>query len=90
MPRESELDYVIPPEIKDDDFYKAIQRIAREEDIKTVLEIGSSSGAGSTEAFVKGLRENPSNPALFCMEVSKPRFTALRERYQEDSFVKCY
>ncbi|NEO03295.1 MAG: hypothetical protein F6K50_50690, partial [Moorea sp. SIO3I7] len=68
----SELDYVIPPEIKDDDFYKAIQRIAQEEDIKTVLEIGSSSGAGSTEAFVKGLRENPSNPVLFCMEVSKP------------------
>ncbi|NEO21117.1 glycosyltransferase [Moorena sp. SIO4A5] len=86
----SELDYVIAPEIKDDDFYKAIQRIAREEDIKTVLEIRSSSGAGSTEAFVKGLRENPSNPVLFCMEVSQPRFAELKERYRQDSFVKCY
>ncbi|MEH1848380.1 MAG: class I SAM-dependent methyltransferase [Nostoc sp.] len=86
----SELHRLIPPEIKNDEFYLAIQKIAREEDIQTVLEIGSSSGEGSTEAFVTGLQENPNKPTLFCMEVSKTRFTELKKKYENDSFVKCY
>jgi predicted O-linked N-acetylglucosamine transferase (SPINDLY family)/predicted O-methyltransferase YrrM len=86
----SELNRLISPEIKHDEFYTAIQRIAREEDIKTVLEIGSSSGEGSTEAFVTGLRENPNKPTLFCMEVSITRFTELKKRYENESFVKPY
>ncbi len=86
----SELNHLIPPEIKNDEFYAAIQRMAREEDLKTVLEIGSSSGGGSTEALVTGLRENPNKPTLFCIEISKTRFTELTKKYENDSFVKCY
>lgn len=86
----SSLNFSILPEIKNDEFYAAIEKIAREEDIKTVLEIGSSSGEGSTEAFVKGLRDNPNQPYLFCMEVSKVRFSNLQNRYASDGFVKCY
>lgn len=86
----SELNCLIPPEIKNDDFYAIIQQLARTEDIKTVLEIGSSSGGGSTEAFVTGLRENPNQPKLFCMEVSQTRFAELNKRYEHESFVKCY
>ncbi len=86
----SELNYLIPPEIKNDEFYTAIQRIAREEDIRTVLEIGSSSGHGSTEALVNGLRENSNKPILFCIEVSKSRFAELQKRYVNDFFIKCY
>ncbi|PSB57168.1 FkbM family methyltransferase [Chamaesiphon polymorphus] len=86
----SELNFLIPPEIKNDDFYAIIQQLARTEDIQTVLEIGSSSGGGSTEAFVTGLRENPNQPQLFCMEVSQARFTELNKRYECEKFVKCY
>ncbi|MBD2096298.1 FkbM family methyltransferase [Trichocoleus sp. FACHB-591] len=86
----SELDRLIPPEVKDDDFYEAIQNLAKEASIKTVLEIGSSSGGGSTEAFVKGLRHNPSHPILFCIEISKPRFLELQSAYSSEGFVKCY
>lgn len=86
----SELNHVIPPEIKDDEFYEIIQQLSRQADIKTVLEIGSSAGGGSTEAFVTGLRKNPNTTKLFCMEVSVPRFQQLKSRYQEDSFVQCY
>ncbi|MGH1395934.1 MAG: class I SAM-dependent methyltransferase [Trichormus sp.] len=86
----SELDRLIPPEIKNDEFYAAIQRIAREEDIKTVLEIGSSSGEGSTEAFVTGMRQNPNKPVLFCMEISKVRVTELIKKYEDECFVKIY
>ncbi len=86
----SQLEIIIPPEIKNDKLYKIIQKIAKEGNIKTALEIGSSSGAGSTEAFVKGLRENPNQPTLFCMEVSQTRFAELNKCYEHEEFVKCY
>ncbi len=86
----SELDFIIPPEIKNDDFYFAIYRIAKNEPVKTILEIGSSSGEGSTEAFVRGIFENPEKPSLFCMELSAPRFQALQNRYRDNSQVVCY
>jgi glycosyltransferase involved in cell wall biosynthesis len=86
----SESDRIILPDIKNDDFYQAIQTIAKQNDVKTVLEIGSSSGEGSTEAWVKGLRDNPNQPTLFCMEVSKNRCELLKNYYLQDSFVKCY
>ncbi len=88
--RPSQLNQLIPPEIKDDAFYATILQVARDEDLKHVLEIGSSSGEGSTQAFVTGLRQNKNKPTLFCMEVSKARFDALAKRYAGEGFVKCY
>ncbi|WP_198375816.1 glycosyltransferase family 4 protein [Neoroseomonas rubea] len=86
----SELDQIIPPEIKDDAFYRLISDLAATEDLRHVLEIGSSAGGGSTEAFVKGLARNPGAPKLFCIEVSKPRFEMLRATYADRPFVQCY
>ncbi len=86
----SELDFIIPPEIKDDEFYSAIMNLAEKEEIQTVLEIGSSSGNGSTEAFVNGLVKNPCSPHLYCLEISSPRFNALQKRYKNVSFITCY
>ncbi|YAI81774.1 MAG: hypothetical protein ACQJCO_08285 [cyanobacterium endosymbiont of Rhopalodia sterrenbergii] len=88
--KESELNIVIAPEIKNDEFYQSIQEIARFSHIKTLLEIGSSSGKGSTEALTKGVRENSNQPTLFCIEVSKTRFNALKHHYRDDPFVRCY
>lgn len=85
----SELDKVIPPEINNDELYRWIEKLGREEKIKTALEIGSSSGEGSTRAFVQGLSANPNNPKLFCLEVSKPRFAALQDRYKDQPWVNC-
>jgi len=89
-PQSSQMDSLIPAEIKHDEFYVMIQQIAQREDIQSILEIGSSSGEGSTDAFVTGLRHNRVKPSLFCMEVSQVRFAALRDRYQTDDFVKPY
>lgn len=84
------LETIIAPEIKDDKFYYAIQKIVKEEDIQTVLEIGSSAGAGSTEAFVSGIRDNAKQPTLYCMEISRSRFARLQRKYQDNALVKCY
>jgi hypothetical protein len=84
------LDKVIQAEIKNDAFYDIIYKIAKNEPVKTILEIGSSNGQGSTDAFVKGIKENPNKPKLFCMEVSKVRFDALKQTYSNEPQVKCY
>lgn len=86
----SQLDRIIPPEIKNDAFYQAIYNLSKNESISNILEIGSSNGEGSTEAFVLGIKQNPNHPTLFCMEISKPRFAELKKRYENVSNVKCY
>src|SRR4051812_27015257 len=89
-PAPSSLDRLIPPEILRDGFYDLIQRLARDPSVRTILEIGSSAGQGSTAAFVAGIRANPARPNLFCLELSKPRFQALRETYANEPQVRPY
>jgi hypothetical protein len=84
----SPLNRLIPPEIKDTELYKEIQNLSAGEDIKTILEIGSSAGDGSTEAFVLGIMQNPNRPTLYCIEASGARFLELKERYSKFSFIK--
>lgn len=83
------LERTIPPEIRDDRFWRAIARVAATEGVRQILEIGSSSGAGSTAALVAGALRNPSGPPIIhCLEVSRPRVEALKERYREHEFVR--
>jgi glycosyltransferase involved in cell wall biosynthesis len=86
----SNLDTLILPEVFEDEFYTAIVNLARSARIDTVLEIGSSSGGGSTLAWVEGLRQNPRHPRLYCMEVSRARCAALKERWGGEGFVECF
>lgn len=66
--------------------------LASREDLKIFLEIGSSSGAGSTQAFVTALKNRPDigSATLYCMELSRERFQALKAAYADCSFVKVY
>jgi len=84
------LDCYIPPEVSNDSFYKMIVEVASYPEVKSILEIGSSSGEGSTAAFVEGIKKNPSKPSLFCMEVSKVRFEKLKNYYSDLPQVKAY
>jgi len=89
-PQVSELDRLIPPEIKDDEFYRTLERIAARADVRTILDIGASSGEGSTAALVAGAMRNPIRPTIHCIEVSVPRFEALEARYRSLEFVHCH
>lgn len=86
----SELDRVIPPEIKNDAFYRLIQQLAAREDVVHILEIGSSAGQGSTAAFTDALRKRKTPGNLYCLEISAPRFDRLQQCYQRDGFVHCH
>lgn len=86
----SQLDELIQPEIRTGRFARVLEMLAAEPGIGTILEIGSSAGAGSTSALLRGARRNPGKPTLFCVELSVPRFEALRRRYGDDPQVRCY
>ena len=75
---------VIPPEIKNDEFYFSIINLIKENDINTILEIGASSGEGSTEALMIG-KEGKPGVRLFSVEVCTERFVLLKDRYKHDA-----
>ena len=86
----SQLDRLIEPEIRRDRFARAIEEVAASAGVRHILEIGASSGEGSTEAWVRGALRNAVRPTLHCIEVSIPRYAALVERWRDVGFVRCY
>lgn len=83
-------DRLIAPEITRDRFSRAIVDVAATPGVSEILEIGSSSGAGSTEAWVRGALQNPVCPRIHCIEVSIVRHAALAERWRDHPFVHTY
>jgi glycosyltransferase involved in cell wall biosynthesis len=86
------LTQIIPPEITNDTFYQALHSLAQRSDLHHFLEIGSSSGGGSTQAFASGIQKRTDSDMvkLYCMELSKERFAALANAYKDHPFVHVY
>lgn len=76
--------------MRNDEFFRAIQDLAREEDFKTALVIGAAVRKGTTEAFFAGIKENPHRPSVFCISGSRHRFTKLQKALVNNAAVKCY
>lgn len=79
----------IPAEIKNDELYERIITTIHmfSSEIKTVLEVGASSGDGSTEALIIGMA-GLRNKTLYTIEASPVRFKNLVERYNGLDWVK--
>lgn len=74
------LDTIIPPEIYRDTVYSIIvDTIRNDPTINTVVEIGASSGMGSTQALLQGLQNRPT-AMLYSIEVSYGRFGFLQNK----------
>jgi len=86
------LDQVINPEIHNDVFFETIKVIASDPNLKTFLEIGSSSGSGSTKAFLEGLanRKDLNDIKFYCMELSIPRFNNLQNYIKNFPFAEAF
>jgi len=79
-PPVNSLDTIIAPEVLDTPLFARIQEIVSSDaSIRNILEIGASSGDGSTEAFVAGMGRRPGS--IYTFEISKPRFARLTQRY---------
>lgn len=83
---------VIYPEVFEDGFYKQLNRLSTRTDLEQILEIGSSSGAGSTQALVEGIKQRQfrEKVTLHCMEIAFPRFEILKKTYSGYNFVKVH
>jgi hypothetical protein len=86
----SELDRPIAPEITGDRMSELLMELAARPEVRTILEIGASSGAGSTAALVAAGRQRVQPPTLHCIEVSEVRFARLTERYRDLPWVVCH
>ena len=83
------VESIIPAEIKNDELYERIITTIHmfSSEIKTVLEVGASSGDGSTEALITGM-STLEDKTLYTIEVNPIRFNSLCERYKTLDWVK--
>ena len=80
---------IIPPEVKNDELYaKIIETIEMfSHEISTAVEVGASSGEGSTEAITYGLNKIVGPKKFFTIEASPNRFALLKDRYKHLEWV---
>ena len=82
----SGLDAIIDAEVNQNTrSYYIIQEYLKRVPVSTIIEIGASSGGGTTEALIKGVLNSPSKGngvRMASVEVSRARFKNLKERYQ--------
>jgi hypothetical protein len=86
----SEITQLIPGEIAGDEFYGLLEVAAMLPGVRTILEVGSSCGTGSTKALESGVRRRGGVATLCCVEVSGPRFEALKAHYAGVKHVRCF
>jgi hypothetical protein len=74
---EANCGYFLPyhlSEMRNDEFYRAIQEVVRDETVRSALLIGGAQGEGCTEAFLAGAVENENMPMVFCVSGPTRRF----------------
>ena len=75
------MEDVIDPEIVNDPFAGWISDICSRREVRSIIEIGSSSGDGSTQAIINGIkgRSDLSEMIICCFELSQVRFENLEK-----------
>jgi hypothetical protein len=70
--------------------YETLVDLASRPEVRTVIEIGSTDGRGSTRALREGLEKNPNHPEvrLFCIEAVRQMFDVLAKG--RAPYMKCY
>jgi hypothetical protein len=67
------------PEITNDSLSAMLTTLAARDDVKTVLEVGSGDGSGSTQALLSGLKGKV-DCRLACLETRHERFESLKSK----------
>ncbi|KAL9657024.1 hypothetical protein ABK040_014573 [Willaertia magna] len=62
-------------------FGKALYNLARQENVRKVLEIGTWFGGGSTQCIAKGLQETGNDKLLYTIEMYEPAWQYARSKY---------
>jgi hypothetical protein len=89
---EKKWGYFLPyslSEMRNDEFFRVIQSLAREEDIKKALVIGAAAGQGATEALLAGSKENRNEAKVFCVNGATRNFVKLEKAFAADPSIAC-
>jgi hypothetical protein len=81
----------IPEIVSGDPLYNLIVDLVVKHKPKTILEIGSANGRGSTKAFIEGIHEAKlqDHCIMFCLEAKLDRYNELIREVKDHSFIKC-
>ena len=90
--KKSSMDDVIAPEIVNDPFACWISDICGRREVRSIIEIGSSSGDGSTQAILMGIKDRSdlSEMIICCFELSQVRFENLEKNVSTFDIVYAY
>ena len=80
------------PEItKGDPLYELIVQLVVEYKPKSILEIGSGNGLGSTQAFIEGVEVSKTTDTckIFCIEAHPERFIELKKNTNSFDIINC-
>jgi hypothetical protein len=81
--------HIVEPEIQNDELFDIIKNtILSSNSINYGLEIGASTGEGSTKAFFEGLKDKK-DKKLVCIEGYNPSYELLKEKYKENDWIHC-
>ena len=80
-----------PEIINGDPLYQLIVDLVEKHRPKTILEIGSANGMGSTQAFIEGIAKAQISDdcKMVCLEANKDRFSELLENTKNYPFIEC-
>jgi hypothetical protein len=83
---------IVPEITEGQSFFQIIKSLASDTSHCTMLEIGSSNGLGSTQAFLQGIasRSDQDRVRLCCLELAPGSFQELVTNMQGHAFVTCY
>jgi hypothetical protein len=84
------LETVMRPHVRNDELQFLLEHLAADPRVRTILEIGSSDGRGSTAGIARGMKRNPSKPQLHALEFSKRRFERLHALYRKRDDIHCH
>ncbi|MDV2995723.1 MAG: hypothetical protein N4J56_005377 [Chroococcidiopsis sp. SAG 2025] len=90
---ENSFGYFLPYHLsafQKDEFFSVVNKLIRDEDIETLLVIGASAGTKTTEMFFTGIRDNPNNIKVFCIELVTTKLQNLKKRCSRDSSIEFY
>ena len=73
--------------MKNDEFYKLVLELAREEHYESALIIGAFPGNGSTEAFITGAKQNEQNPKVYCLNIANYKGHILKKIAKPENFI---
>lgn len=80
----------IPPEISKDELFNIIKTLVATKKLTNLVEIGPSSGEGSTAAILHGLKESMGNYRLHLIEIDDFRCALLKRKFKKNENISIH